>query len=106
MALPAGELVMVYTAPAEPAPPDWLDANAAATGARQPAFRIIRLPRAPDRQCDLDRHVEAPRGGVSPASGDLCQVFTPHGRGGRGGRSGVVPVPSRPPFRPAPRVRA
>src|SRR5258708_22648505 len=33
MALPAGELVMVYTAPAEPALPDWLDADAAATGA-------------------------------------------------------------------------
>src|SRR5260370_13080536 len=33
MALPAGELVMVYTAPAEPALPDWLDADAAAAGA-------------------------------------------------------------------------
>src|SRR5258708_34476611 len=67
---------------------------ASRAGARQPAFRIIRLPRAPDRQCDLDRHVEAPRGGGFPPSGDSGQVFTPPGRGGGGGRYGVVTVPA------------
>src|SRR5260370_30019784 len=58
---------------------------ASRAGARQPAFRIIRLPRAPDRQCDLDRHVEAPRDHVCVKTTNRRRLLRGQDRGGSGG---------------------